>query len=466
MLSSRPLQLNTDGAYFPTKTPGRGLKNRAENAHAGMGATMTVQGKGKNAGMPPRTPFQPSSAQPKQLFKDQKIVLTTGRPLIDKTPLPNRVGTVLFNTPLPGNAKLSKLRNEGGHTDEEGSGTPGSAQRPSSMRKHIKHPRISGKALETPANNGNHWDVSDGDIVLPDTQPLLQETIAEDDDNSDELEYGPPNTLDLPYQPPFNFALPDYKEVGKSLFKLAHSIPYDDISPPLEPEIPYSQLEEQKWDMISLPDIESDDPFHVARIQTSSSKKLENAKPVVASQYSRLRHVNTITAANVKQRPQSSLARVGSTITSRPASRSAVSTTSVKKMASIPASTEAKATDLKSRMASGKSASRPVVTGALSTKALSNTKSKAASTSTGVRSTTAVKQKPGISTTGKPTITSGLRRPHTSMAANPTLTRTKMNTTTHRTGLNTQNPEAALDMALVKVIGNDFGDELDFKFDV
>lgn len=101
--------------------------------------------------------------------------------------MPNRIGTILFKTPLPGAVKPSKLKGEE-------NGTPGSGQRPSSMRKHIKHPRISGKALETPTNNGNHWDVSDGDIVL-ESQALQQETILEQEDDLDEVEYGPPNTL-------------------------------------------------------------------------------------------------------------------------------------------------------------------------------------------------------------------------------------------------------------------------------
>lgn len=145
--------------------------------------------------------------EPQRLFKDQKEILTTGaRPLGDKTPMPNRLGNVLFQTPGPQKNKLSKLvlvdaapptqltdepRGDGG----EGN-TPDSVQRPSSMRKHIKHPRISGtKNFQTPMNKGNHWDISEGDIVVPDAQTLLQETIAEDEDDFDEVEYGPPNTL-------------------------------------------------------------------------------------------------------------------------------------------------------------------------------------------------------------------------------------------------------------------------------
>lgn len=62
MLSSRPIQLSTDGAYFPTKTPGRGLRTRAENTHVGTGIAMTVNGKGK-IGVAPKTPFQLSSVR-------------------------------------------------------------------------------------------------------------------------------------------------------------------------------------------------------------------------------------------------------------------------------------------------------------------------------------------------------------------------------------------------------------------
>ncbi len=68
MLSSRPAQLPTDGAHFPARTPGRALKNRAENAHAG-GAAATINGKlGKHAVLAgaapafPKTPFQASAA--------------------------------------------------------------------------------------------------------------------------------------------------------------------------------------------------------------------------------------------------------------------------------------------------------------------------------------------------------------------------------------------------------------------
>ncbi len=76
----------------------------------------------------------------------------------------------------------------------EGGGTPDSAQRPSSLRKHPKHPRNSGAGrFETPVNSGRHWDASDGEIVLPE---VVQETdaVAEDND-TDEVEYGAPNTL-------------------------------------------------------------------------------------------------------------------------------------------------------------------------------------------------------------------------------------------------------------------------------
>jgi len=60
MLSSRPVQLTTGAPYLPTKTPGRALAYRGENAHAG---SLTVNPKGKNANGVPRTPFQPASTR-------------------------------------------------------------------------------------------------------------------------------------------------------------------------------------------------------------------------------------------------------------------------------------------------------------------------------------------------------------------------------------------------------------------
>jgi hypothetical protein len=45
-------------------------------------------------------------------------------------------------------------------------------------------------------NRGNHWDISDGDLVLPaDMQTALQDTITENDDDFDEIEFMAPNTL-------------------------------------------------------------------------------------------------------------------------------------------------------------------------------------------------------------------------------------------------------------------------------
>jgi len=132
------------------------------------------------------------------------LTATTTRLLADKTPLPNRIGAILFQTPLPQkqNVKPSKLvfvdpdaikqtksmKNGGGKT-------PDSVQRPSSMRKHVKHPHSATQNFETPMNRGNHWDISDGDIVLPaDMQPSLQDAITDNDD-LDEIEYMAPNTL-------------------------------------------------------------------------------------------------------------------------------------------------------------------------------------------------------------------------------------------------------------------------------
>ena len=59
--------------------------------------------------------------------------------------------------------------------------------------------------------------------------------------------------LDLPYQPPFDSELPNYKNVGKTLFKLAHSYPYDD-SPAAEIAMDEEAVKVTTWDLLALPE--------------------------------------------------------------------------------------------------------------------------------------------------------------------------------------------------------------------
>ncbi|KAF8196535.1 hypothetical protein BJ912DRAFT_900319 [Pholiota molesta] len=460
MLSSRPIQLNTDGAYLPAKTPSRGLKNRIENAHAGGGAALSVTGKGgKNANAFPKTPFQPSTVKPNA--GKQRVLLTTTRPLGDKTPLPNRFGgNVLFQTPLPGMAKLSKLnQNRGGGESE--SGTPDSAQRPSSMRKHIKHPRNSGgKAFETPANRGNHWDVSDGDIVIPDVQP---ETIVEDEgDDMDEVEYGPPNTLDLPYEPPFDFQLPDYKEVGRTLFQLAHSCRYDDTPALPEPDFKEAELEPANWDMMPLPPIESDDPFYLARLESlalPSKVKAAIARPKPLQ-------AGTKTAAVKPANMQPSSTKTASrTVAGRPASRAAPSTTAGSQKAStVPSvrsttrSHSVASTRLASRTAAQPSAAAKPLPGAKATAALATSVLKRLPSARGGSSSNTTAHPGGkpVSNANAPRKAVEMRRPHTALAVG-TAAKAKA-----KSGVVPYVDE----VIVLQDVGFGMDDEMDFRFDV
>ncbi|KAG5643321.1 hypothetical protein DXG03_001205 [Asterophora parasitica] len=285
MLSSRPVALGIDSHVFPTKTPGR-IKGRVENA-----APMTIHGKGKE--MAARTPFHgqkllKDSAAPQTQGK--QIILTTrpnARPLGDKTPFPNRARTERFETPLPKLAKFSVLSLL--ESVSQSNNTPDSQLRPSSARKHVRAPKSGGKSFETPLNNGNHWDVSELDIVIPEAE--VQEALPEDD--YDEVEYMAPNTLDLAYQPPLNFELPDYKEVGKALFKHAYSYHYDD-TPVVEIEIKEDDIQKPGWDTLPLNELESDDPFHQAKAQISSAA----APPPAALRTTRLGGVNATRSAS------------------------------------------------------------------------------------------------------------------------------------------------------------------------
>ncbi|KAF9455490.1 hypothetical protein BDZ94DRAFT_1316176, partial [Collybia nuda] len=180
MLSSRPV----DAQHHPSKTPGR-MKGRAENVIRGP---TTVQGKGKEAAG--RTPFHPATLHPEKLSKDgssgqPQLKPTIGatraatRPLVDKTPFPNRTGGQQFQTPLSQGAKLAGLSYLEPGALLQFDKIPNALLRPSSARKRVRTPRNSGKNFETPVNNGNHWDVSDISIAAPEAQ--MQESVVEED---------------------------------------------------------------------------------------------------------------------------------------------------------------------------------------------------------------------------------------------------------------------------------------------
>lgn len=48
--------------------------------------------------------------------------------------------------------------------------------------------------------------------------------------------------LEVPYCPPIDFELPDYKQVGKTWWQLAHSYHYDDAPPPVIDDIDPASL--------------------------------------------------------------------------------------------------------------------------------------------------------------------------------------------------------------------------------
>ena len=102
-------------------------------------------------------------------------------PLGDKTPFPNR--QLPMQTPAPQLAKLAKL------LDPALAKTPGALLLPSAQRKNMRLPRSASKKFTTPKQQGNYWDVSDGDID-PDVSADDQQQVQVDD--YDEIEYMPP----------------------------------------------------------------------------------------------------------------------------------------------------------------------------------------------------------------------------------------------------------------------------------
>ncbi|KIL66472.1 hypothetical protein M378DRAFT_177832 [Amanita muscaria Koide BX008] len=208
------------------------------------------------------------------------VLQTQPRPLVDKTPFPNRAAaaTKLNKSMVDVDSNLDKLPKlletiyPSGMPREGDSTEIMNGERPSSMRKSVRTPRLSGRKIigagemqfKTPAVNGNPWDVSDGSIDLGEIEMKgggggEQEEMVD----MDEIEYMAPNTLDLPYQPPFEFDLPDYKHVGKTLFDLAHSWPVDDSAAGLFAD-PVFEIDKSSWETLKLVESDEedmDDPF-------------------------------------------------------------------------------------------------------------------------------------------------------------------------------------------------------------
>ncbi|KAG7440779.1 uncharacterized protein BT62DRAFT_923814 [Guyanagaster necrorhizus] len=238
MLTSRPISRNNDligHRQMLSKTPGR-VMHQNENANRGPA---TVHGKGKNTLL--QTPFNGGKFNKEGTQGKQ----APSRPLVDKTPFPNRTD-VQFQTPYT--FSFDKLS------------SPDSILRPSSLRRHVRVPRSATKSFETPINTGNPWQC---DVSIGSPELVVQQLVLEDD--LDEVEYMAPNTLDMPYVPPFGFDFPDYKSVGKTLLEIARGPPYENEPPPL-PEVKDDELGMSAWDrLLPLPDLEDDGPKRVIR---------------------------------------------------------------------------------------------------------------------------------------------------------------------------------------------------------
>ncbi|EPS93019.1 hypothetical protein FOMPIDRAFT_1136962 [Fomitopsis schrenkii] len=220
MLSARPFAL--DGDFYHAKTPARATRDRnllQENLHR---VPMTVNGKGKALQTPRRAMAVQSH---KALSHSVKPTIRVQKPLGDKTPFPNRVAnTVPFDAPAPQTAKLAKLA----LLEAPQEVLPEALLRPSSARKSLRAPRMSGSIqldFKTPVTRGDHWNVSDGeiDVDLNEEAEEVADVRGEDDD---EIEYMPQTAIAPVYEPPFE--MPDYTQLGAAIRGLAHSYKLDD----------------------------------------------------------------------------------------------------------------------------------------------------------------------------------------------------------------------------------------------
>jgi len=123
---------------------------------------------------------------PKEVQSSKAIVNSVVRPLGDKTPFANRQRRVVQD-PTPGLEKANLPVQD----EQLGLRTPGHALLPSSVRKTVRGRHSSGPVFETPVTSGNHWDVTEGDVIVP-VAPDAQGEVAQSEDY-DEIEYMPPS---------------------------------------------------------------------------------------------------------------------------------------------------------------------------------------------------------------------------------------------------------------------------------
>lgn len=283
MGSSDFMNMKTPGKAI-LKTPARGLLKKENAAFHRVGATMTVNRKGKAASHTPH-PKTPGFKLHQTTIKPN-VVIT--KPLGDKTPFPNRhLNYAPLQTPAPQVGKIAKLSllADGDITAQ----TPGAVLRPSSTRKSLRAPRLSDSGgrtrafeFKTPVTNGNHWDVSDGELDVHEVVAEAQEAQLEVEDY-DEIEYMPPTAHEPSYEP--SFIMPNYKELGQNLLRMACSDAFREVDA-MSQEIDFVDLtnpmEVYESGVIQIPDIlqlsplaEEEDPFDPRSFHSTETRQPE-----------------------------------------------------------------------------------------------------------------------------------------------------------------------------------------------
>ncbi|KAH7108319.1 hypothetical protein BKA62DRAFT_681807 [Auriculariales sp. MPI-PUGE-AT-0066] len=202
----RAFQPDLDALHFrqqlPSKTPARMLQTQSQLNGENRAGPYSV--KGKRVALAPQTPG---------LNGGKNAPRTAGRggALQDKTPFANRQ----ISTPAAGKKQIQVAATPLQQIQER---APYSAESlPSATRTRLRMPR---NMYETPAPNGNHWDISDGSIELSDTVGSLSLNTVPTAEEFDDIEYMPPRAITPEYEPPFD--MPNYAQLGANLMSIAH----------------------------------------------------------------------------------------------------------------------------------------------------------------------------------------------------------------------------------------------------
>ncbi|KDQ21693.1 hypothetical protein BOTBODRAFT_26124 [Botryobasidium botryosum FD-172 SS1] len=184
-------------------------------------------------------------------------------------------------------------------------GVPQTVLRPSSMRKSLRFRTSAGKEFTTPEASGRrpHWDIEDISLEAGQTSVTGMEAVSVLPDEDDfELEYMPPTSIELPFDPPCD--MPDYRTLGATLRNFT-VIPCEETALDWGEVQTSTEVADETWEQLPLLKLEDEDPFPRPKLVATpvSTPKATPQATKKATQIPRLTVTRPVTRSSAQPKP-------------------------------------------------------------------------------------------------------------------------------------------------------------------